>query len=202
MSNHVHEWLNAYYDGELRGNHLHQVEAHLAECELCQAELESLDRLSNALQEVPVAEFLPEERFASQVGLRLPHQQTFVSRKQVLEASWWMIPVGLLGAWVFIGTAFFVSDLVSTASNLGLLSNLSTWLASGSSTNAAWTATLGQLGVLSGGTLNWAETAEAFTRTSLPFITLQVSIALLYLSWIAIWWVRHQRQGPGQLLEG
>lgn len=201
MSTHVHEWLNAYYDGELRGNRLHQVEAHLAECELCQTELESLDRLSNLLQEVPVPPFTREERFASQVNLRLPHQQTSFSRKQVVKAGWWMIPVGLLGAWVFLGTAFFVSDLVSAANRLGLLNNVSAWLTSGSS-EAAWTATLGQLGILSGNTLSWAETTEAFTRTFLPFLTIQISIALLYLSWIAIWWVRHQRQGPGQLLDG
>jgi len=36
---------------------------------------------------------------------------------------------------------------------------------------------------------------------SLPQISLQISIALLYLSWIAIWWTRHQRQQQGQLLE-
>ena len=33
---------------------------------------------------------------------------------------------------------------------------------------------------------------ETFTRTSLPQISLQVSIALLYLSWIAIWWARRR----------
>lgn len=202
MSTHVHEWLNAYYDGELRGNRLQQVEEHLAECELCQTELESLDRLSTLLQEAPVPAFTREERFASQVSLRLPHKKPFPFRKQVVEAGWWMIPVGLLGAWVFLGTAFFVSDLVSTANRLGLLNNVSAWLTSGSSNQAAWTATLGQFGILSGTTLGWAETTEAFTRTSLPFITIQISIALLYMSWIAIWWVRHQRQGTGQLLEG
>jgi anti-sigma factor RsiW len=47
MSTHVSEWLNAYHDGELRGNRLQYVETHLAECELCQAELESLDNLSD-----------------------------------------------------------------------------------------------------------------------------------------------------------
>ena len=36
MSNHVSEWLNAYFDGELTGKLLHQVEDHLAECEACQ----------------------------------------------------------------------------------------------------------------------------------------------------------------------
>ena len=46
MSNHVSEWLNAYLDGELKNGRLHQVEEHLATCEACQAELESLQGLS------------------------------------------------------------------------------------------------------------------------------------------------------------
>jgi len=202
MSNHVSEWLNAYHDGELHGNRLHQVEAHLAECELCQKELESLDRLSNVLHMVPAPKFVSAERFASQVSLRLPHKQTVISRKHIFEVGWWMIPVGLLGIWVFIGTAFFVSDILSAANSLGILNNISGWLTFGSSSAASWTATLGQFGVLGGRSLTWAETTEALTRTFLPFITLQVSIALLYLGWMAIWWARHTRQGNGQLLEG
>jgi hypothetical protein len=48
------------------------VEAHLAECELCQAELESLESLSDLLHEVRAPEFTSAERFAAQVNLRLP----------------------------------------------------------------------------------------------------------------------------------
>ncbi|HEX6035240.1 MAG TPA: zf-HC2 domain-containing protein, partial [Anaerolineales bacterium] len=73
MPKHVTEWLGAYADGELRGNRLQHVKEHLAECEVCQLELESLDRLSSLLQEAPLPEFSPPERFAAQVGLRLPH---------------------------------------------------------------------------------------------------------------------------------
>jgi predicted anti-sigma-YlaC factor YlaD len=205
MSNHISEWLNAYHDGELSGNRLHQVEAHLAECELCQKELESLDRLSNALHTVPAPEFTSAERFASQVNLRLPHKQAVISKNQIFNVGWWMIPVGLLGIWVFMSTAVFVSEILSAANSVGLLSNISGWLTFGSSSSASWTAALGQFGVLSGNSLNWAESTETFTRTFLPFIILNVSIALLYLSWMAIWWVRHtrhERQPHGQLLEG
>ena len=53
MSNHVTEWLNAYLDAELHGSQLQHVEAHLAECQACQSELESLERLSGLLQESP-----------------------------------------------------------------------------------------------------------------------------------------------------
>ena len=72
MSKHITEWLNAYLDGELNGRRLHHVEAHLAECEACRTELESLERLSGLLHEVPAPEFTSPERFAAQVNLRLP----------------------------------------------------------------------------------------------------------------------------------
>jgi predicted anti-sigma-YlaC factor YlaD len=201
MSKHITEWLSAYLDGELPGSRVYQVEAHLAECDVCQAELESWERLSGLLQEVPAPEFTPPERFAAQVSLRLPHQKTATSRKKILEVGWWMIPVGLLATWIFMSTSFLVSDILSTANTLGWLTGLSDWLVFGSSNQAYWSSTLGQFGVLSSNTLDLAASTETFTRTSLPQISLQVSIALLYLSWIAIWWARHQRQALGQLLE-
>ncbi len=201
MSNHVSEWLNAYYDGELHGNRLHQVEAHLAECELCQTEVELLGRLSNVLQEVPTPEFTSAERFTTQVNLRLPHKQVAISGKRMLEIGWWMIPVGILGAWVFVATSTVLSEILYEASRFGLLSGISDWLAFGSSNGIYLSATLGQSGLLSGNGLSWAEWMETFTRMLLPQLALHISIALLYLSWLAIWWARHARQGLGQLLE-
>ena len=201
MSKHMTEWLDAYLDGELRGHQLHQVEAHLAGCAACQTELESLKKLSGLLHDVSAPEFTPAERFAAQVSLRLPHERTSVSGKKILEIGWWMVPVGLLAAWVFMSTSFLVNDIVSVANNLGLLTRVSGGTIFGPSNIANWSATLGRFGFLSGNSLNWSSSLEAFARTSLPEITLQVSIALLYLSWIAIWWVRRQRPGSGQLLE-
>lgn len=202
MSNHVSEWLNAYHDGELRGSRLHQVEMHLSECELCQVEVESLDELSSLLHEVPTPEFIPSERFAAQVSLRLPHKQIVVSKKKILEAGWWMIPVAILSSWIFVSTASILGDILSVAANLGLLSGMSAWLTSGPVNDIYLSTTIGQMGLLGGTGLSWAEASETFTRISLPLIGLQVSIALLYLSWIAIWWVRHTRRRYGPVLEG
>lgn len=203
MSKHVSEWLNAYHDGELRGSRLQHVEAHLAACEVCQAELESLEGLSALLHEVPAPEFTSPERFASQVSRRLPHKQTVTSSsKRILEIGWWMIPVGLLAVWIFMGTSFFINDLLSTAASLGLLSGISDWMTLGPSSDIYLSATLSQLGLLSGNSLSWVESTESIARMSLPQISLQISIALLYLSWLAIWWARRQRQQRGQLLEG
>ena len=201
MSKHMAEWLNAYLDGELRGIRLHDVEAHLAECQACQEELRSLQGLSALLQEVPVPEFISPERIAAQVNLRLPHRIPSATKRKVIETGWWMIPVSLMAVWIFISTASLVSDMLLAASGFGLLSNIPTWLISGASGEGFWSATLGQFGILSGNSLQWAEVIEAFTRTTVPQITWQVSIALLYLSWIAIWWARNRLQGHGQLLE-
>ena len=201
MSKHVSEWLNLYHDGELRGSRLHQVEAHLAECELCQAEMESLEGLSAVLHEVPAPRLTSTERFVSQVNLRMPHKQVIISQKQIFEVGWWMIPVGILASWIFFNVAFVLGDVLSVAGSLGLLSGMSDWLASGPSNDVYVSTTIGQLGVLSGNGLNWAETMETFTRMSLPQIILQISIALLYLGWIAVWWARRTHQEHGQLLE-
>jgi len=202
MSNHVTEWLNAYLDGELTNGRLHQVEKHLAECEVCQAEFDSLQSLSGLLHEVPAPEFKSLERFASQVNLLLPQKRTPPPQRSLFEVGWWMIPVGLLTVWIFISTTILVSDMVSAANNFGLLDNTTASLISEPSDTATWMSTLGQFGVLRGDSLQWAETTESYTRNVLPQVVLQVSVALLYLTWIAVWWVRQTRQPPVPLLEG
>lgn len=197
MSDHVLEWLGAYRDGELHGSRLQQVEAHLAECEICQRELEALENITSWLQEAPAAEFTSPERFAAQVHLRLPYSKPAPSSRNLLEVGWWMIPVGLLAAWGFIATTYLVNDLLSFATNFGWLSGVSDWLWSGAPAAANWSMRLAQAGVLSGRSLELAVSTESFTRTALPQIGLQIAIALLYLSWVAIWWAHYRRQLTG-----
>jgi predicted anti-sigma-YlaC factor YlaD len=202
MSNHVTEWLSPYLDGELRGRQLQQVEEHLGECEACQAEMDSLQGLSAMLHEVPGAEFISNERFVSQVNLRLPQRKIKAQSSNTMGAGWWMIPVGLLAAWIFVITTTLVSDVVSTASRIGLLDSTTASFVSTAPGNADLTARLEQVGVLKGSNLQWAERSEGFTRNVLPQFILHAAIAFLYLTWIAIWWARRTRQGHGQLLEG
>ena len=202
MSNHVTEWLNAYLDGELKGNRLQQVEEHLVVCEVCQAELDSLQSLSGLLQAVPAPEFPSPERFATQVNLLLPQKRTAPPERRLFEIGWWMIPVGLLAVWVFISTAILLGDAVSTAKNFGLLDSTTASFISAPSDAVEVTSTLGQFGMLHGNSLQWAETTENFTRGLFPQIVLQVAVALLYLAWFAVWWTRHTRQISEPLLEG
>jgi anti-sigma factor RsiW len=199
MSDHILELLGAYLDGELHGGQLRKVEAHLEECQNCKEEVQSLQTLSAALHSVPVPNFLAPERLAGNVALRLPRTPAKPMSHRVLEIGWWVAPVGLILSWIFLSTTLVVSEIVSTANELGLWSSAAAWLATASPIEAYWSGTLGQFGLLAGDSLQWAEAAEAFMRTTLPPITWQVSIALLYLSWIAIWWARHTRQEPNGL---
>lgn len=202
MSNHVTEWLNAYLDGELQGNRLQHVQDHLAACEICQDELDALQNLSGLLQEVPLPDIPSPERLATQVNLLLPQKRTATPGTQLFEVGWWMIPVGLLAVWVFISTAALLGDAVSTAKNFGILDSTTASFISAPSETVEVTSTLGQFGVLQGNSLQWAETTESFTRGLFPQIILQVAVALLYLTWFAVWWARQTHQMNKQLIEG
>jgi len=196
MSEHIHKLLGAYLDNELGDAQLRKVEAHLEACQECHEELQSLQALSAALQSAPSPDFTTVERLAAEVALRLPRTPVKPISQRALAFGWWLAPVGLLLAWVFLGTTLLISNLVTTAGQLGLLSSAAAWLASGSANQAYWAGTLAQFGLLAGNSLQWAETTETFTRTALPPVTWQVSIALLYLSWMAILWARHTRREP------
>lgn len=199
MSEHMTEWLNAYMDGELKGRRLHQVEEHLAGCDVCRAELESLRNLSAVLHEIPTPEFISSERFAAQVNLRLPHEMPKATNPTVREIGWWMIPVSLLMIWFFLGALTWMNNALSTASGLGLLHNAPIWLVSNSSNEAIWSNALSRIGLLGGTNLEWAKGIESFTRNVLPQFIWHISIAILYLTWITIWWARQKHQGHGQL---
>ena len=201
MSDHILEYLGAYLDGELHGRGLTKVEAHLADCLICQEEYAALQTLSATLGEVPLPEFSSPERLASDVALRLPRRSTAPMQNKVLGVGWWLVPVGLLVTWIFISTTFLASDIVTAAKDFGLLNSASDWLVSSSSSEAQYTTFLGQLGILEPDTLQWFTISESFTRNFISNTFWQVSIAMLYLSWIAIWWARHTRKGLGQSLK-
>jgi predicted anti-sigma-YlaC factor YlaD len=206
MPDHVTEWLNAYLDSELKNGRLQMVEAHLAQCEACQAELEALRDVSRLLHKIPKPEFIPVERFTTQVNLLLPNRPVAAAGSKLFELGWWMIPVGLLAAWIFISTAVLVSNMVSTANSFGFLDNTTASWVSGSSESVSWTSALGRLGLMeNNGLQQWFEITEGYSRNFLPQFIWQIAIALLYLTWIAIWWARQTRQARqtyGQALEG
>ena len=201
MSNHILDLLGAFVDGELHGGQFRKVDIHLSECEICREEYQMLQSLSITLRNAPTPEFPSPERFAVDVALRLPRKPIKPLHTKALETGWWLAPVGLIVLWIFISTTLLVSNLVTAAGDFGLLDSAYTWLGTGPS-EENYSATLGQFGVLTGERLEWVEMIESFTRTTVTQIYWQISVALLYLGWLAIWWARHMREELGQPIDG
>lgn len=193
MNEHVIPWLGAYHDGELKGHRLRQVENHLAECAACSAELAQLQMLRELLQESPAAEgLLPAGRFVAQVGLRMPRHPEKPAWQRVLETGWRLAPAGLIGAWAFVQAVFIVAGIALIVLQvgvgidvLGLEVSRETW----------FTAGLGFLGAeLSDASRTLLHLLSTLSQGIVLYITALIVIGLVYWSWLATLWARHQHQ--------
>lgn len=187
---HVSHLLAAYHDGELQGRQLRQVESHLAECKACQVELQELQTLSSLLHECPpAADLTPPDRFVAQVQLRLPGRPEQTFGQKMLNTAWWLAPVGLAGTWVFIQTTLFVTGVVLFTLSMAGVSITQrvpelpggSWLARLPNLTGPDLAALDWLG--NGGRIGWGLPIGGI---------LSLAIGLLYMSWLATWWVRQQ----------
>jgi len=200
MSEHIIQKLSAYLDGELNDREIQKIEKHLEECAICQEEYESLQSLSSLLAEAPLPDFPSAKDFSANVALRLPRKAVAPTSSKALEIGWWMAPVSLLMAWIFINTTNLIGEMLGAANRFGLM-NTTDFLDVSSSTQTTWSATFANFGLLAGSDLQWAQILESFTRATVPQMIFQISIAILYLSWMAIWWARHTRNEFGQALK-
>ena len=194
MTDHVTQWLEAYHDGELHGTRRDQVEAHLAECTECQAELEALRSLSARLHEDFAAfEFTPAERFSAELASRLPEQPP-----RRLGAAWWLMPLALLGAWLFLVITLWLSTALQITASVALPAGELSWLGAGSlkaSTQMGWFAITTRLFGTLLGEPGWQVLAlvnevNVFVARLSRVILLQVLLATAYLGWLAAWWLR------------
>jgi len=196
MTEHVTQWLEAFYDGELKGGPARQVKEHLEICDACLAEFESLNSLSALLKEFPEARNLtPVDTFAAQVGLRLPRKAQVSKENKFFRLGWQWVPIGLLATWVFVQTVFFVNGFLTwvlrifpgTEQFTGFLQNntqTESFFGAASNLNIADFSGISQFWqniLRGGGPLGWAVTLN---------LVLTLILGLLYLSWLASWWVQ------------
>lgn len=197
MSEHVTEWLPAFYDGELSERRQSMVRTHLAECPECQRELEQLKNLSALLRSSPPAKCqLPPDRFVSQVGLQLERRPEQSGWQKTLKLGWHLIPVGLLGAWVFIQVVAALSGAILFGLQMGL----------GSDLLATVTNLLPELSQVSPPGLNWwlpgdigwaivrlIDDLSPLTWSIIVDVLFSIIIGILYWSWLAGWLVSRRQ---------
>lgn len=106
-------WLSAYHDGELRGERLRFVEAHLAACATCRKELEALQGLSRALKEVPSSPVQSSPAvFRSRVLSRLGEDPEQPPWWRALRLTWQLSPLAVLLVWAFVQAMLAVVGLM------------------------------------------------------------------------------------------
>lgn len=116
MEDHIHVWINAYYDGELHGERLRQAEAHLEECQLCQQELAQYRRLSALLQEAPVPEFeAPVSNFDTLPSTDQPAAAPAANWKKVFKAGWLTFPFVLIVVWALFQAGLLIAGLAGAS---------------------------------------------------------------------------------------
>jgi anti-sigma factor RsiW len=164
-------WIGAYHDGELSGQRLRQVEAHLATCAECRARLEAQHSLSNLLQtDVPARGNQTADRFVSQVMLRLPPAPQTPPQPSFWRAVWKLTPVVLLSMWAF-------TQAILVAAMLGLAvidRTVPGWL-------SGWDAVTVLPGLSAG-----------YLLPALQLLLFEVAFTLLVTGllwgWLASWW--------------
>lgn len=196
MHEDMHTLLNAYLDGELHGARLMEIRNHLALCESCRNELKELRFVSDLLQAAPSPEFMTTERFVSNLTLRLPRQTLYELPPKAGPLAWWLVPVGLMGAWFFVQTVFTLTAVITAAQTTGLLGQATNWLGGGQET-VWYAATTGLFGAQVGGaqsTLSLLNELNVFGVNLLGGFLWQALIALLYWGWLIAWWFRRRLQ--------
>jgi predicted anti-sigma-YlaC factor YlaD len=198
MSDHIIAYLDAYHDGELNPRQVQSIESHLAVCPTCREAYLAIENLSAALQEYQTPKFPAADLIASQVALCLPREQAIPVRRKILKIGWWMIPVALLSAWVSLGITGLVNNLLMAAEQMRWLDPASVFVVPSFRFESFFSMFVNFLVSMLPTTMHWVPISENFIRPVLFNLFWHISIAILYLSWIAIWWTQQANQRSGQ----
>jgi hypothetical protein len=199
MAEHVKDWLGAYLDGELQGTRLQAVETHLETCEACRNELQELQKLVEMFREYEsIDAFTSAERFATNLTLQLPRLPERSRPRRTGSSAWWLVPVGVTAAWVFLQTLLMISGAVTIFERAGVLVSIAEWLPEGIQHTGIFSTTMtlfgNQLGQGGQEVLSVLDRAYLIGRGFLTPIIWQAVIVLLYWVGMLTWFLRRNRQ--------
>ena len=194
MNGHVLDYLGAYLDGELNSHRRKSVEAHLKECAICRSEFEGLQQVSHLLQTAPAPEFLPAEQFTARLALQLPRREFAERPAKRVSLLWWLVPAVLLFAWFLIQTALSVNGVITVMNRANLVEGTARFFSQSASPSFWFSALIDLFGNTLDGTqisaLMFLDRLGALRADIFGQFILQAAVALLYLAWLAIWWIR------------
>lgn len=187
MKHMQHEWMDAYFDGELSPEIEQSFSRHLQECASCRQELEERQLLRSELSRLSVlAGEKPAPRFVSEILLQLPPQEDAISRKAPIKLLWYAIPLGILLLLVVLQVFGWVTGILDLLpgvdSFFALLFPVSAW-------GGDWFQWLNSVFQAS---IFWNGIGQLFEWNLFNQLFYVVVLAILYCSWLVFWWINHQ----------
>jgi predicted anti-sigma-YlaC factor YlaD len=201
MSEHVLDYLNAYYDGELNANLTKRVERHLAQCPLCQEAYEDLASTSSWLQDLSIPEMASSEKMTADIALLLPREQEKPGKDGKFSVIWWIVPLVLLSVWVLIGSTQWIGNMLMTANHWGIISVDPGIFAYQSMNDLLFNTLMENMNEFIPDNIAWLINLQDVFRSNVIIGFLHLTIAMLYLSWIAMWRANQNRQRSGHSLQ-
>lgn len=169
---HVGEWLSAYYDGELSGSRLEQIQNHLLTCEQCRSELEVFGQVSELLQSAPLPAYrVNADRFTAQVMLQLPHKQELTEKQKAYPKFWKAIPLLIIGLWAFLQAVLWITQVILLVFG-----------------NSYHFVSLGRFMVELSNLGTWARFMVPFPEIVIVDIVLTIFLVCILWGWLASWW--------------
>ncbi|PKN87578.1 MAG: hypothetical protein CVU46_03860 [Chloroflexi bacterium HGW-Chloroflexi-8] len=186
MSEHLHQWMDAYLDGELSGIQKIEFELHLKECETCQENWKQQLALKQALTSLqPISGLKSPEVFLAEINMEIGTQKPEINFS-FQKSLWYLIPtvlIFLFGALQIFGWVTGLINLIPGA-NRFLLESLP-FINNVTVTNP-WLNTTIQAQLLWSG-IDWITDWGFLTQIFFLF-----SLSVLYCVWIVLWINNHQ----------
>ena len=199
------QWLQAYYDGELSGRQLDQVEAHLIECGACQSELDQLSSLSVLLEEAPSAQPpTSPDRFVAQVGLRLPRRPLKPLWQRAFQPVGYLVPLAAFMVMAFISASVWVNNLIAGVTwvlpkDQPLVTALNDLQNVQPDTGIDLPVSLPEYGLSELAGFSWERLGYGGWGLDLTLsVLLPTLLALICLSWVAAWWATQRKNGQNK----
>lgn len=185
MNLHIEPWMDAYLDGELNALQRRHADAHLAACPHCRAELARRRALSGLMLSVPGApQTKSAERFRAEVSLQMQRRPAAPRRIAWGQVAFNAVPLALLAALVFIEIVAALSSLVTLVPGLEpVVGSVASPLQGLLALPAPYDGLVSLAGWLTPFQWNW-----------ITIVVAPIVIGLLYLSWLAGWWVLQQKE--------
>lgn len=186
MNDHITDLIDIFLDGEVDSREVEAIEAHIAVCSDCAKEIQRRRRLSVILQSHPrMREVKSDQQFAKEVIDRIkPHETSLPGESQGQDMAWIGFPLLLIAGLTFLQVVWVESRLVNFIPQVGEVFDSSQILMPFS---FAIPSVINQLiRFLPGGSIwnwNWYTT-----------IILSACLGILYISWLAGWWVKNQQR--------